>query len=145
MNPPALQASPFTPEQYQQILALINIQSRSNLVSNNVPQSNLTSIALNVVHLPHSTSWIIDSGATDHMVSSPSILSHITSHYSRTVKLPNGVNAPITHIGTIQLAPNIVLNNVLYVPSFQFNLISVGKLTHDANCIITFLPNSCLI
>ena len=145
MNPPALQASPFTPEQYQQILALINIQSRSNLVSNNVPQSNLTGIALNVVHLPHSTSWIIDSGATDHMVSSPSIFSHITSHCSRTVKLPNGVNAPITHIGTIQLTPNIVLNNVLCVPSFQFNLISVGKLTHDANCIVTFLPNSCLI
>ena len=37
MNSPVLQASSFTPKQYQQILALINTQPRSNLISNNVP------------------------------------------------------------------------------------------------------------
>ena len=37
MNSLALQASSFTPKQYQQILALINTQPISNLMSNNVP------------------------------------------------------------------------------------------------------------
>ena len=138
-------AFPFTPEQCQQILALLNNQPRSNLVGNGASQSNLSGIALNAVHLPHSNSWIIDSGATDHMVSSSSILTHITSTCSRTVKLPNGVDVEITHIGRVQLTSDIVLNNVLCVPSFQFNLISVGKLIHDANCLVTFLSNSCLI
>lgn len=79
------------------------------------------------------------------MVSSSSILTHITSTCSRTVKLPNGVDVEITHIDRVQLTLDIVLNNVLCVPSFQFNLISVGKLIHDANCLVTLLSNSCLI
>ena len=78
----------------------------------------MTGIALNIVHLPHSISWIIDSGATDHMVSSPLIISHITSHCSMTIKLPNGVDASVIDIGTVQLTPNIVLNNVLCILSF---------------------------
>lgn len=53
----------------------------------------------------HSDDWIIDSGATDHMV--PSIAPHIT------VKLPNGESVIVTHTGTVQLSASIVLENVL--------------------------------
>lgn len=76
------------------------------------------------------------------MVNSASFLSHITSTCSRTVRLPNGVNVPITHVRDVRLTPNITLRNVLCVPSFHFNLISVAKLTYDAKCLITFLPDS---
>lgn len=55
--------------------------------------------ALNVIHLPHVTSWIIDFGAIDHIVSPPLILSDVTYHCSKTIKLRNEVDASITHIG----------------------------------------------
>ena len=34
------------------------------------------------------------------------------------------------------------LTSVLYVPDSPFNLISISKLTHDLNCLITFSDNS---
>lgn len=67
MSPP--HAFPFTAEQCQQIVALTG--SQPNFVGNTLPQSNLSGIALNVISSPNSVSWIVDSGATDHIVSSP--------------------------------------------------------------------------
>lgn len=69
MSPP--HAFPFTAEQCQQIVALTGSQPSSNFVGNTLPQSNLSGIALNVISSPNSVSWIVDSGATDHIVSSP--------------------------------------------------------------------------
>lgn len=130
-----MQNFPFTPEQCQQILALIGTQSKSNFVSNYAVENNLSGIALNAFKSVHSTSWIIDSGATDDMVNSPSFFLHLSSTTShRTVKLPNGENVPITHIGDVKITPNIILKNVLCVPRFQFNLISIIKLIHDTKC-----------
>ncbi|PKI62845.1 hypothetical protein CRG98_016796 [Punica granatum] len=33
----------------------------------------------------------------------------------------------------------------LFVPAFNYNLISVGQLSKDMDCLITFLPELCLI
>lgn len=71
--------------------------------------------------------WIIDIGATDHMVCSISLFTSITALVSHQVKLPNGHFAEVTHIGTIQLSEHLILTNVLCVPSFSFNLISASN------------------
>ena len=45
--------------------------------------------------------WIIDSGATDHMVHSISYLTKITSVAHISVKLPNGESILVTHVGQV--------------------------------------------
>ena len=45
--------------------------------------------------------WIIDSGATDHMVHSISYLTKITSVAHISVKLPNGESVLVTHVGRV--------------------------------------------
>ncbi|XP_022853917.1 uncharacterized protein LOC111375346 [Olea europaea var. sylvestris] len=48
-----------------------------------------------------------------------------------SMALPNGNTIPATEIGTAQVTKSLVLRDVLCVPSFSFNLISVRKLTQD--------------
>jgi hypothetical protein len=91
------------------------------------------------------TSWIIDTGATDHMVSSPSLFTSITAIVSTHVNLPNGSIAAVTHIGTIKLSENLTLTEVLCVPSFTFNLISASKLIKTLRCCLIFLAGYCFI
>jgi len=89
--------------------------------------------------------WIIDTGATDHMVCSISFLTTITSVISKSVKLPNGQFASVTHIGTVKISASLTLTNVLCVPSFSFNLISASQLTKFSSYCLIFLADFCFI
>uniref|UniRef100_A0A2N9EDL8 Integrase catalytic domain-containing protein n=1 Tax=Fagus sylvatica TaxID=28930 RepID=A0A2N9EDL8_FAGSY len=89
--------------------------------------------------------WVIDTGATDHMVTTTQFFTQMTVVTDVTVTLPNGHTVLVTHIGTIALTDTLVLSNVLCVPSFDFNLISVSKLTSSLHCCIFFLSNFCFI
>lgn len=48
-------------------------------------------------------------------------------------------------IQAIYLTPSLILQDVLHIPGFQFNLISVNKLTHSLNCQFLFSHLSCII
>ena len=61
------------------------------------------------------------------------------------VTLPNGVRVPIKHTGTIKITDSLVLHDVLLVPDFQFNLISVSSLIKSLLCAAHFFPNDCLM
>ena len=89
--------------------------------------------------------WIIDSCATDHMVHCISYLTKITFVAHISVKLPNGEFVLVTHVGQVKLSCDLVLDNVLCVPSFLFNLIPIGKLTHYLKCYCIFLSQFCFI
>jgi transposase InsO family protein len=89
--------------------------------------------------------WIIDTGATDHIVCSISFLTTITAIVSKQVRLPNGNSAAVTHIGNVKISATLTLTNVLCVPSFSFNLISVSKLIKVLNCCIILLAEFCFI
>ena len=52
-------------------------------------------------HYFKSNSWILDTGATDHMVHSVSQLTTITYVVHSCVYLPNGEKVVVTHIGTV--------------------------------------------
>jgi len=80
------------------------------------------------------------------MTPSLSTFSHVVpTPTSKLVKLLNGHLLPITHQGSITLGPNLTLKNVLHVPSFLFNLLSINKLTESLNCAITFFPSFCVL
>ena len=92
-----------------------------------------------------SNEWVIDTGATDHMVTSTQFFTTMTTVTNVSVTLPNGFTVMVTHIGSIQLTSSLLLHDVLCVPSFDFNLISVSKITSIMPCCIIFLSNLCFI
>ena len=60
------------------------------------------------------------------------------------VNLPTGDKASITHIGDTHLFNNEVIKDVLCVPEFKFNLLSVSQLTRELSCFVTFYPEFCI-
>ena len=89
--------------------------------------------------------WVLDTGATDHIVHSVDLFTKITSSITSFVQLPNGERVVVTHIGTIQVTSSLILENVLCVPYFTFNLISISQLTKSLSCCFIFLTNLCFI
>ena len=88
---------------------------------------------------------MIDIGASNHIVCSIQLLTSYTEISHIMVELPNGEAAVVTHIGTIQLSSHITLTNVLCVPSFTFNLLSVSALTKSQPFCLVFLSKFCII
>ena len=82
--------------------------------------------------------WVIDTGATNHMVTTTHYFTTMQLVHNVTVNLPNGQSVNVTHIGCIQLTASLLLTDVLCVPVFDFNLISVSKLTPSLQCCIFF-------
>ena len=91
------------------------------------------------------SNWVIDTGATDHMVHSVSCFTSITAILNTFVNLPNGESALVTHIGTVEISTKLVLHNVLCVPSFTFNLLSLSKLDKSISCCLMFFETLCFI
>ncbi|GKC86067.1 cysteine-rich receptor-like protein kinase 8, partial [Tanacetum coccineum] len=86
--------------------------------------------------------WIIDTGASNHMT--PFCKDMISAKILETlpkITLPNGDSSKITQIRQVQLKNDILLKDVLCVPTFKFSLLLVSKLTKDNNCIAIFSPN----
>lgn len=127
-------------DQYQQLLFILQERNASNNLSGNVSSSVCNSAAI-----LSPTTWIIDSGASDHMTSSTSsFTSYKSTPNAKPVKLPTGDVAPISHIGSVHLSNDLHVNDVLCVPNFQFNLLSVNKLTQSLNCAAIFFPTFCV-
>uniref|UniRef100_A0A2N9IHN2 Uncharacterized protein n=1 Tax=Fagus sylvatica TaxID=28930 RepID=A0A2N9IHN2_FAGSY len=55
--------------------------------------------------------WVIDTGATDHMVTNTQFFTSMTAVTGITVTLPNGHTILVTHTGTITLTDSLVLSN----------------------------------
>ena len=100
---------------------LKNKSYSANLVSNCSPHEELSGKAFSLVSNGKRSIWILDSGCTDHMICDQSLFT-----FSKAVN-----NRTVTHIGKVVLSPDLILDNVLCVPYFQLNLISISKLTLD--------------
>ena len=95
--------------------------------------------------LLHNDVWIIDSGTSSHVCSDLAKFTSFTPVDSVSVTLPNGSAVPITHTGTIHITDKLVLYDVLLVPDFKFNLISVSYLVKTLGCAANFFPHGCFI
>lgn len=70
--------------------------------------------------------WILDTGAKHHIVCNKDLLSYAKTMVGIYVESPDGHQANIAHIGAITLTNDLFFNDVLYVPMFQFNLVSIS-------------------
>ena len=91
------------------------------------------------------TCWILDSGETSHITCSISFLTNSQPLHDFYVHLPNGTRVLVSSFGDVSLSSSLILHNVLYIPSFGVNLISIPALLQDVNCQVTFHTNFCLI
>ncbi|KAH9786417.1 retrovirus-related pol polyprotein from transposon RE2 [Citrus sinensis] len=102
--------------QIQQILSII--QGKGTTQSTNPKANAATSGLLQTLLRLHRL--IIDSGATDHITSSPTLLVNSNKNtFLPPVAMPSGEQAPITSIGNLPLNSAVTLQNVLGVPSFK--------------------------
>ena len=92
-----------------------------------------------------SSEWVIDFGATYHMIGNSSLFSTFQSQPSpSSVTLADGSQSCVLGSGTIVPTPSIPLTSVLSLPNFSFNLMYVSKLTRALKCYISFFSDFCL-
>ncbi|XP_065619558.1 uncharacterized protein LOC136063302 [Quercus suber] len=85
-------------------------------------EHSVFSSGVNTSHISPSD-WILDSGATDHMVHSIHFFTSITSSVQISVKLPNGDMVKVTHIGTVKVSAILTLEHDL----LHWKMIGLGK------------------
>ncbi|XP_075076759.1 uncharacterized protein LOC142163380 [Nicotiana tabacum] len=91
--------------------------------------------------------WIIDTRVTNHMVENSKLLTKLDKDSSLkggNVHLPNGNVVSISNTGTSSILRNKDIQNVLHIPDFKFNLLSVSKLTKELKYCMAFFPDFCL-
>lgn len=130
-------------QQFQQLLKLI----LGNSVQKEEEYDSLFSGMITCGAVESTTQeWIVDSGASDHMTCSLKLLHNFRPAPSYlTIKLPTGNTVNITYIGDMVLKCGITLINVLFVPQFTHNLLSVTKLGKNNDCEVTFKEEKCIV
>nr|CAN82240.1 hypothetical protein VITISV_044199 [Vitis vinifera] len=89
--------------------------------------------------------WIVDTGASDHMIGDVAILQNYKpSNGHSSVHIADGSQSKIVGTGSIKLTKDLYLDSVLHVPNLDCNLLSISKLARDLQCVTKFYPNSCV-
>ena len=89
------------------------------------------SISLNLIFF-FTQFGLVYSGATRHICSSAIAFVSLRPTHNFTVTLPNHIQIPVSFCGDITLSSMLTLKDVLFVPQFKFNLISVSALTYGS-------------
>ncbi|KAK3009588.1 hypothetical protein RJ639_014724 [Escallonia herrerae] len=111
-NPDIHNQSPIpglTAAQHQQLIALlggssVNTGSTPNSTANFAGKERIT--------------WIIDTGATNHITCDPdSLLGAVPNSHIPPVQIPNGDSIPVQSLGRINLSKELILEQVLGYPN----------------------------
>ena len=103
---------------------LIVTSSTPSIHSTDDIATNIIGNTLNSILPINAYQWIIDSGATSHICCYKSLYDSYMTMYNSYVLLPNSFKVKVEGIVSIKLTQDIFLHNVLYIPSFRFNLLS---------------------
>lgn len=87
----------------------------------------------------HLVPWVIDSGATDHICNNLKFFDAYHDIRSIAVRLANGNSICVNKASTIRINPDLVLKDVLYLPEFDLNLVSIPKLAKGNACRVSLL------
>ncbi|CAN1292939.1 Retrovirus-related Pol polyprotein from transposon RE1, partial [Linum perenne] len=124
-------------------------ETYANLITQPIPSPNgiLQPLALSIFTISSylSNHWIIDTGASRHIACSISIFLTHKPLVDTHVTLPTGDQVLASHIGVVSLPCGLTLHDVLLVPSFTFNLLSISCLTKHNPVSVIFLPDQCHI
>ncbi|KAL4363042.1 hypothetical protein GQ457_04G026360 [Hibiscus cannabinus] len=143
----------LTTHQCQQLIAMLTSQLHTAASTSDVPstsinlaiQGKILSYINSLGFLNDHASWIIDSGASGHVCYNKDLFDSLDPIEGGTILLPDQSVVPVSYSGTVRLSSSLILKNVLFVPQFRFNLVSVSSLIADSNFRILFCKSECLI
>ncbi|XP_019416458.1 PREDICTED: uncharacterized protein LOC109327761 [Lupinus angustifolius] len=128
----------FGPQQYAQLTSLLKSVGEPKAIneadcSHKVNQLSMRPFDISKIDqsqerqdLTGNTSlWILDTGATNHVCPDLSIFDAFHKIKPITVSLPNGSSVQANYAGTIIFSEYFILHDVLLIPEFAFNLISM--------------------
>ncbi|KAI3769398.1 hypothetical protein L6452_00500 [Arctium lappa] len=121
----------------EQLQKLLDVQSHAMFVSSPIGQSISNESGM------HSTTWILDSGASFHMSPNSKLFASLNPMPSVPVMTADGTPMPLAGIGSI-VSSNFSLPNVYHIPKLSLNLVSVGQL-FDSGYKVSFSPDSCCV
>jgi hypothetical protein len=87
----------------------------------------------------------MDSGASHHICNLIQWFHSYNEIISITIRLPNGDSTIAKYSGSIHFSPSFILHNVLCVPNFSVNLISISKLLQIPSYLVSFHASYCSI
>ncbi|KAM0021620.1 putative RNA-directed DNA polymerase [Helianthus debilis subsp. tardiflorus] len=129
----------LTEEQYQQFINFFGSNEQMDK-GEGKPTANVAG------NISKGGKWFFDSGATEHFTYIKSWLENLIKRtHDPPVTIPNGESIPVEGRGEYTLPNGMTIKNVLYVPNFKYNLLSVSKLSKDLKCAVTFFPNFCVM
>ena len=103
------------------------------------------SFCINASNKVYDDSWVIDSGATDHITPKSQLFHTFTpSPSNKKIVVANGSLDIVAGFGDIYITPTLILKTVLHVPKLSASLVSIQKLTHDLKCYAIFFPSYCV-
>lgn len=129
---------PFTADQIAKLMTLISGNTSNQSVANmsgifnspNLDEKLKKTFCSNNVNCASDKSnmWIVDSGANQHMIiDETNLINQIdVTDLNLTVGHPNGTKAQIKKIGDLKFTKNIILKDVMIIPDYCVNLISVN-------------------
>ncbi|OIT19232.1 hypothetical protein A4A49_57131, partial [Nicotiana attenuata] len=123
----------FTSEQYNQILQI------SQMGTAGIPTALMSNLG--------DHNWIVDTGATNHMVHQLGLLhkfKELSQMSKNKVHLPTGEQVTIIETGESHIFQDKTIGEVLYIPEFKYNLLSVSKITKELQCCAAFFPDFCV-
>ena len=88
--------------------------------------------------------WIIYSGATNHMTFDSRHISSLRHSSQKFISTVNGNTTPIIRGGSLTLTDTLNLDSILVVPSLNYNLFYVPQITVALSYIVIFLPKFCV-
>ncbi|KAG8650605.1 hypothetical protein MANES_07G054076v8 [Manihot esculenta] len=111
---------------------------------------NINSKSMSYASFHKHINWILDTGITDHMSSNQFLFKFLELLNKQvTVYLPDDNAMKVCYIGSIMVSKYMHLENVMFVPKFNYNLLSVSKLIKYCKLSLnkkslTFKAESCM-
>ncbi|WOH15415.1 hypothetical protein DCAR_0934954 [Daucus carota subsp. sativus] len=132
------------------MMKLFNTQQASGGNNNNKMASFagiiLASNVVSIVKSYDKNTWIIDSGASDHMCGNTIIFHNLRSlDLPVKVGLSDGSVKIVDKMGDIKLSRRLTLYDVLYIDEFNHNLLSVSKLIKTSKINVMFDTKICIL
>lgn len=149
-NEHSMNGQQFTKEQVSQI---INIYKKMGHAGTSGSEINANSVADTILKYSgscfktmDSCTWIIASSASEHMCYDFNSFLFLTPlPVPLNIILPYSFKITVTQIGSVSIQPHLTLRDVLYVPDFRYNLLSIHKLCSQLHCTAFFNSCGCML
>lgn len=116
-----------TPDQYNQILYMLKGKTTETTASIATAPNSLGIITALMSNMTNN-SLIVDTGASNNMVHNLNVLNQckeLTNGNTTKVNLPTGGQVSIIHICNSIVFKDKTVHNVLFIPEFKYNQLSV--------------------